>query len=95
MIGFPLNWQRLAFVGLICLYPMLNGHAQELSRNIPVIIGNTDAAVQAIGKNDTVFLLTITFCHPIPINGDCMGIMAIDRLGNPIWNQIIDSNPYL
>ncbi|MCF8238787.1 MAG: T9SS type A sorting domain-containing protein [Saprospiraceae bacterium] len=74
---------------------MLNGVSQELSRNIPVIIGNTDAAVQAIEKNDTVFLLTITFCHPLQVNGDCMGIMAIDRLGNPFWNQIIDSSPYL
>lgn len=24
-----------------------------------------------------------------------MGVMAMDRLGNPFWNQIIDSSPYL
>ena len=95
MIGFILNWQRLAFVGLICLYPMLKGHAQELSRNIPVIIGNTDFALQVEAKKDTLFLLTGSFCHPLPVNGECMGVMAMDRLGNPFWNQIIDSSPYL
>lgn len=80
-------------IAFIIYFYVLTLRGQEMSINIPFIVGRSDVAIQIVEYEEYYYLLTLSFCYEVSYD-NCQGLMKVDRQGNVIWKVILDSAPY-